>query len=460
MAEAPGSGGSQPTPRAGPARTGPARAVPGRAGPGRARPGLLLAWAALVVVYVIWGSTYLAIRVGVRDIPPAMLAGVRYLIAGAILFPVASRTGARPARPGDGPPRAAEGEAPPTAGSAPAVAAPPGEASAQAAAPATVRPGPAPAAAPPTVTVTAGPAPAGAAAPAAPDPARAAGPPAPAAATADPAARPGWREWLGCGVVGLLLLAGGNGVVTLAEKSLASGLAAVLVATVPLWMVVFAWPLERQRVTWRAAAGLAAGLIGVAVLVGGGSAGGHLAGVLLVLAAAASWGFGSVLGRRLRLPRQALLAAAMEMLVGGAVLLIIALATGEAGRTHWGQIAPTAWLALAWLILPGSILAFTAYGYALAHLPLATVSTYAYVNPVVAVLLGVGLLHERLAGREVLGTLLVVASVAVTLYRPAPRPSPPGPSAPPGPPDRVGPAERTKEPESVPADRPSRLHDL
>jgi drug/metabolite transporter (DMT)-like permease len=309
------------------------------------RPALLLAWAALVVVYVVWGSTYLAIRVGVRDIPPAMLAGVRYLIAGAILYPVAARTGAAPARAEDDP--------------------------------------------------------------------------VPAAA----AGRPGRREWLGCAVVGLLLLAGGNGVVTLAEKSLASGLAAVLVATVPLWMVVFALPLERQRVTWRAAGGLAAGLGGVVVLVGGGSAGGHLAGVLLVLGAAASWGFGSVLGRRLPLPRRALLAAAMEMLTGGAILLIIALATGEAGQTHWGRVSPSAWLALAWLVLPGSILAFTAYGYALAHLPLTTVSTYAYVNPVVAVLLGAGLLHERLTGREILGTLLVVGSVAVTLYRPS-RPDP------------------------------------
>jgi drug/metabolite transporter (DMT)-like permease len=204
-------------------------------------------------------------------------------------------------------------------------------------------------------------------------------------------------------------------------------------------MVVFALPLERQRVTWRAAAGLAAGLGGVVVLVGGGSAGGHLVSVLLVLGAAASWGFGSVLGRRLRLPRRALLAAAMEMLAGGAILLIIALATGEAGQTHWGRVSPSAWLALAWLVLPGSVLAFTAYGYALAHLPLTTVSTYAYVNPVVAVLLGVGLLHERLTGREILGTLLVVASVAVTLYRP--HRSQPGPAPDPRPLERPKPRE-------------------
>jgi drug/metabolite transporter (DMT)-like permease len=230
-------------------------------------------------------------------------------------------------------------------------------------------------------------------------------------------------------VIGLLLLAGGNGIVTLAEKSLASGLAAVLVATVPLWMVAFARPLQGQRVTRPAAAGLVTGLAGVAVLVGGGSASGHLADVVLVLVAAASWGFGSVLARRLRLPRRALLAAAMEMLAGGVILLVVALASGEAGQTHWGRVPLSGWLALAWLVVPGSILAFSAYGYALARLPLATVSTYAYVNPVVAVVLGVWLLHERLTGREAIGALLVVASVAVTLYRPPPPGRAAGPAA-------------------------------
>jgi drug/metabolite transporter (DMT)-like permease len=293
----------------------------------------MLAWAALVVVYVVWGSTYLAIRVGVRDIPPALLAGVRYLIAGAILYPIAARTG-------DGPLRAED--------------------------------------------------------------------------------RPGRREWLGTAIVGLLLLVFGNGAVTLAEKSLASGLAAVLVATVPLWIVVFALPLLRERVSRRAAAGLVLGLVGVAVLVGGGSAAGHIVDVLIVLAAAAAWGFGSVLSRRLHLPRRALLAAAMEMLAAGVILIIVALASGEGGRAHWSSVPLTSWLALAWLIVPGSILAFTAYGDALTHLPLATVSTYAYVNPVVAVILGALLLHERLTVREVLGALLVVASVAMTLHRAAP----------------------------------------
>jgi drug/metabolite transporter (DMT)-like permease len=295
------------------------------------RRGSMLAWAALVVVYVVWGSTYLAIRVGVRDFPPAMLAGVRYVIAGGILYPVAARTGDRGLQAQD---------------------------------------------------------------------------------------RPGARQWASCAVIGLLLLAVGNGGVTVAEKSIDSGLAAVLVATVPLWIILFAVPLQRQRVSRPAAAGLATGLIGVAVLVGGGSARGHLSGVVIVLVAAAAWGLGSVLSRRLSLPRRALLGASMEMLTGGVILLIVALFSGELGQTHWGNVSLSAWLALAWLVIPGSIIAFTAYGYALAQLPLSTVSTYAYVNPVVAVVLGVLLLSEKLTLREALGALLVVASVAVTLYQP------------------------------------------
>jgi drug/metabolite transporter (DMT)-like permease len=290
----------------------------------------LAAWAALLVVYLVWGSTYLAIRVGVRDIPPLAMAGARFLIAGAILYPIAARTG-------DAATRAAD--------------------------------------------------------------------------------RPGAREWLGCAVVGVLLLAFGNGGVSVAEQTLPSGLAAVLVATVPLWMILFAVPLQGTRVSRRAVAGLLVGLVGVAVLAGGGSAAGHAVGVLIVLGAAASWGVGSVLSRRLRMPRRVLVSAAIEMLAGGAVLLIAAAVTGQFARVHLANVHPTSWLALAWLIAAGSILAFTAYGYALTRLPLSTVSTYAYVNPVVAVLLGTALLHEALTVREVIGAVLVVGSVALTLNR-------------------------------------------
>ncbi|HEV8063536.1 MAG TPA: EamA family transporter, partial [Acidimicrobiales bacterium] len=282
--------------------------------------------------YLAWGLTYLAIRVGDRHIPPLLLAGSRYVLAGGLLLPF----GLRASR------QAAER----TGAAVPAL---------------------------------------------------------------------GPRQWLAGGLVGILLLTIGNGGVTVAETRLPSGLAAVLVATVPLWMAVFAWPLQNQRVTWRAAAGLAVGLAGVLVLTGGGAAAGHAAGVAIVLGAALSWGFGSVLSHRLPLPGNALAAAAVEMLVGGGVLLVAAVASGELGRTHWAAVAPTSWLALAYLVLPGSILAFSAYGYALSHLPVSTVSTYAYVNPVVAVLAGVVFLRERVTLAEGVGAALVVGSVMVIL---------------------------------------------
>jgi drug/metabolite transporter (DMT)-like permease len=300
----------------------------------------VLSWIALGVVYVVWGSTYLAIRVGVGHVPPLLLAGVRYVIAGALLYPIASRASAGDRGPADG-----------------------------------------------------------------------AGP-------ADGRARPGARAWLACAVVGILLLFAGNGGVSVAETTLPSGVAAVLVATVPLWMIVFAWPVEGQRVTARSAAGLAVGLGGVVILVGAGLSGGRMSGVFIVIGASAAWGLGSVLSHRLPVPAHAMLAAAIEMLAGGVVLLAVAAATGEFSRVHWSAVPATAWIALAYLIGPGSIIAFTAYGYALSHLPVATVSTYAYVNPVVAVLAGIVFLGERFSWREGLGAALVVASVVIILNRP------------------------------------------
>jgi drug/metabolite transporter (DMT)-like permease len=291
-------------------------------------------WIALGIVYVVWGSTYLAIRVGVGHLPPLLLAGIRYVIAGALLYPIASRAS------GGG------------------------------------------------------------------------------LGTGSIGVRPGARAWLACAVVGVLLLFGGNGGVSVAETTLPSGVAAVLVATVPLWMIVFAWPVERQRVTARSAAGLAVGLGGVVILVGAGLSGGGMSGVFIVIGASAAWGFGSVLSHRLPVPGNALLAAAIEMLAGGVLLLSVAAATGEFGRVHWSAVPVTAWIALAYLIGPGSILAFTAYGYALSHLPTATVSTYAYVNPVVAVLAGIVFLGEQFSWREGLGAALVLASVVIILNRP------------------------------------------
>jgi drug/metabolite transporter (DMT)-like permease len=159
---------------------------------------------------------------------------------------------------------------------------------------------------------------------------------------------------------------------------------------------------------------------GVAILVGAGLTGGGMWGVFIVLGASAAWGFGSVLSHRLPVPGNAMLAAAIEMLAGGVVLLAVAAGTGEFSRVHWSAVPATSWIALAYLIGPGSILAFTAYGYALSHLPVATVSTYAYVNPVVAVLAGIVFLGEQFSWREGLGAALVLASVVIILNRPGP----------------------------------------
>ena len=297
-----------------------------------------LSWIALAVVYLVWGSTYLAIRVGVGHFPPLVFAGIRYVVAGALLWPIARWPIAR---------RTASGHR----------------------------------------------------------------------ASAQDRTRPGVRGWVAGAVVGILLLFAGNGGVTFAETRLASGFAAVLVATVPLWMILFAWPVEHQRVTLRSALALAVGLGGVIVLVGGGTASGRISGVIVVLGAAAAWGFGSVLSHRLPVPGHAMLAAAIEMLAGGVVLLAVGAGSGEFSRIHWSAVPVTSWIALAYLIGPGSILAFTAYGYALSHLPVATVSTYAYVNPVVAVLAGIVILGEQFTWHEGLGTALVLASVVITLRR-------------------------------------------
>jgi drug/metabolite transporter (DMT)-like permease len=156
------------------------------------------------------------------------------------------------------------------------------------------------------------------------------------------------------------------------------------------------------------------------VLAGGGSLHGDTGDVVILLGASAAWGLGSVLGHHLTLPARILLAAAMEMLVAGAVLLVIAACTGEFDRLHLSHVGATSWFALIWLIVPGSILAFSAYGYALSRLPLSTVSTYAYVNPVVAVALGALLLGEGLTLTTVLGGAVVLASVVLLLLRRSP----------------------------------------
>jgi drug/metabolite transporter (DMT)-like permease len=285
------------------------------------------AWAALVVVWVVWGSTYVALRVGDESIPPLALAGVRYLAAGAVLLPVALRAGG------------------------------------------------------------------------------------PAARAAD---RPGPRQWLGMAVVGVLLLAFGNGSVTVAERTIPAGLAALLVATVPIWMVLADRVLNGTRPPPAAWLALVAGIAGIAILARPPGHGSPVP-VLLVLAGSLSWGTGSVLAGRLPGPARPLLGSAMQMLAGGALLTVAAAATGELSRLHPGLVSGRSLLALLYLIGPGSLLAMTCYLVALRGLPTASVSTYAYVNPVIAVGLGAALLGERLTPATLAGGTVVLASVALLL---------------------------------------------
>ena len=304
---------------------------------GRAR-----VWIALWIVYIVWGSTYLAIRVVVhpahgKGMPPLLAAGLRFALAGALMLVMSA---GRPAPDGK------------------------------------------------------------------PDPL-------------------GRRQWLSCAVVGVLLLLGGNGLVSIAEKRVASGPAAVIVATIPIWAAVVAAAIGRERVSFRHAFGLALGFGGVAALVvGNGSGKADLVGVLVLVGASLSWSFGSVWSRTAPLPRRPLTSTGMEMLCGGLACVIAGLIAGEGGDVHLSSYPAKSWLAIAYLIVFGSMLAFTAYAWLLGNAPLPLVTTYAYVNPLVAVLLGAAILHEHLGVRTALATIGIVAGVVLMVTR-QPRSAPP-----------------------------------
>lgn len=287
-----------------------------------------LPWAALIVVYIVWGSTYLAIRVGVQTIPPLLLAGVRYLVAGAVLYPIAIRLGGHEMRKTD---------------------------------------------------------------------------------------RPGRHQWAAAAVVGTLLLTIGNGGLSYAEQTVSSGLAALLVATVPLWMVGADRLVNRRRVGRLPGLALVVGLVGVAILARPSDSTGATGGMIIVLGASAAWALGSVLSSRLALPARPLVGAAMEMLTGGGVLLLTSAVTWEWRELQVDQIEPASLIALLYLIGPGSLLALSAYVLALQRLPTSTVATYAYVNPVVAVALGALLLDEVVTASMLLGATVVLVAVALTL---------------------------------------------
>ena len=224
------------------------------------------------------------------------------------------------------------------------------------------------------------------------------------------------RELVSVALVGVLLLVGGNGLVSYAERHVPAGLAALVVASVPLWLLLLR-VLTRDRPGRATLAGLATGFLGVALLVfrGGGEHGVSIPQLLIVLGASVSWALGSWAAARLPMPADTAGATAIEMLIGGGVLAVLGPVTGE----HWSTVATSAsaasLLAIAYLAVFGSILAFTAYGWLLQHAPISKVSTYAYVNPVVAVALGAVLLGEQITFTTALGGAIILAAVAAVI---------------------------------------------
>jgi drug/metabolite transporter (DMT)-like permease len=230
---------------------------------------------------------------------------------------------------------------------------------------------------------------------------------------AEPMERPTAAHWRTAVIVGVLLLLGGNGGVVLAELRIPSGMAAVLIATTPLWLAVFDAAVTRRRPSGLAIGGLFAGLVGVAVLLVpiGGIEGLDPIGVLLVIGAEISWALGSIIARHRPMPRSGLLATGMQMVAGGIALVVAGALIGEVGRADLSGASTTSVLALVYLVIFGSIVAFTAYNWLLANVPVTTVGTYAYVNPIVAVALGAVFLSEPLNLRTVVATVIILGAV-------------------------------------------------
>jgi len=298
-----------------------------------AAPRALTLWVALVTVYLVWGSTYLAIRVVVETAPPLLAMGSRFLLAGVLLGAFLA-----------------------------------------------VRRGPA-------------------------------------------ALRVRPRALGGAAVVGLLLLLGGNGGVAVAEQTVPSGLTALLVAATPLWLVCLR-TLARDRPARLSLLGTVVGFLGIAVLVRPGASLGEGVqswGLLTVVGAAGCWALGSFLSSRLPMPEDAFVATTWEMLVGGAGLTLVGLLAGEADGFTLSQVSGAAWAWLVYLVLIGSIVAFSAYVWLLHHAPISLTATYAYVNPVVAVALGALVLAEPITAGVLVGGAIVVLGVALVVSAERPR---------------------------------------
>jgi len=231
----------------------------------------------------------------------------------------------------------------------------------------------------------------------------------------DPA--PTIGNWKSTAIVGTALLLGGNGLVAWAEQTVPSGIAALMISTSPFWLVLF----ESMRVggskpTWQAVLGLIIGFGGVFLLIGpaeivGGQANFDTFGILLLLLAPLFWSMGSIYARGADMPKSTLLSTGMQMLTGAVSLFLVSLVKGEFNGFSLGLVSTRSWLALLYLITFGSLVGFVSYGWLLHNAPVSLMSTYAYVNPVVAVLLGWLLAGEDLNGRIVVASAIIIGSV-------------------------------------------------
>lgn len=227
-----------------------------------------------------------------------------------------------------------------------------------------------------------------------------------------------WRTSI---IVGTLLLLGGNGGVVFAERHISSSLAALLVATEPFWIVLLSWLwLKGVRPNWKVALGLAVGFFGVWLLISGQDTSGvaqagsmQLIGTIAVIAAALSWATGSLYGLRQPVPKSSFLTAGMQMFSGGLILLLVSLLAGEWSSFNISEVSNNSWLGLLYLIVFGSLVAFTAYSWLLKNVQPALIATYAYVNPIIAVFLGWLIAGESFTGQMLIGAGVIVGSVAL-----------------------------------------------
>ena len=281
-------------------------------------------WTALLALYIVWGSTYLAIRFAVETIPPFMHASIRFLISGLILFLW----------------RRAAGDAMPT-------------------------------------TI----------------------------------------NWKSTAIVGTLLLLGGNGLVALAEKNIPSGIAALVISTSPFWLVLFeSLRAGGNKPNWQSILGLVIGFSGVFILIGPAEITGsgqhfNTASVIMLLIAPFLWSLGSIYARGADMPKSTLLSTGMQMLAGSVSLFIVSVLTGELNGFSFGDVSMRSWWGLIYLITFGSLVGFVAYGWLLHNAPVSLTSTYAYVNPVVAVFLGWLLANEELNARIGIASAIIIGSV-------------------------------------------------